>query len=347
MSSETKHCKIIVTVTDDFDHIDESSFDDFVAMYNGPIFYRSSFLKATHKYDLLPIDSRRYLWAHRGEHLVGFTPSYRMKNFDPFGVLQTTSGILFPPEAIGWLSHIMHFYESTIVCNRNDDEVREHMLNALYELCVNDEGSCCGIINVVDEPLIQLSRSLDWKVSYMWDRYYIDFSEIHSMLEFYATLDRYGRNEIRRQVRKFEESNSYCQIFHPPFSNLEEIAELCFLTIKKNGTPQYYPAKNFKNFVESIGESVLIFGIFNCERLVGALVCFEKDDTLHLWAGGMIYDHSSFSPYTMLFYHAYEYVIKNKLLRLEAGRTNKKIKERLGFKPKALYSILKVNSDKE
>jgi predicted N-acyltransferase len=332
-----------ITQYDRLQDIDRAQFEALYKKVNAPIFYQWAFLQSAEKNHLLPVTATVYLVARRHGEMVGFTQAYVLPKADPFGVLAQTTGLPITDNKPGLFSHIMHFYESTIIGDVSDSVLMVQMLEALKGCAAERGVEYCGLINVIDPQLLDCGRSQGWHVNEMWDRYNIDFTPLNDMEDFLATLTRAGRNEIRRQRRKFEASEAICTVTQAPFTDLDAIAKLCFDTTSKNGTPQYYPPEVFKAFVADCEEWVRVFTIKQADQYLGTLVCFEEQGTLHLWAGGMVYDKSDFSPYTMLFYHTYQYALTHGLDCIEAGRTNKKIKERLGFKAKPLYSIISTH----
>lgn len=330
-----------VRVYKDIAELDKVTYLELVERTKAPIFYQWEFLLASQESPLLPVEECVYFAAYRRERLVGFLQSYAMLNPDPFGVISRNTGIDLGQGSEAWLSHIMHFYESTVVCESRDFKVREKLLEALLLHGKERQAHCVGLMNVIDAALLNDAIANKWQVDHMWDRYYCDIRGMRDVDAIFEHMNRFGRNEMRRQLRKYSESEACGRILRPPFDEIESIAELCFETTKKNGTPHYYPPQTFCQFLRHIGKHALIFVIEQNDELIGALVCFEEHDTLHLWAGGMTYEKSEFSPYTILFYKAYEYAIKRGMSTMEAGRTNKKIKERLGFTAKPLYTILR------
>jgi predicted N-acyltransferase len=70
------------------------------------------------------------------------------------------------------------------------------------------------------------------------------------------------------------------------------------------------------------------------------LLTSSQNKKLHLWACGMQYNQVLFSPYVMAFFTAFQYAFKNNISIVEVGRTNGKMKEKLGFSPLPLYSII-------
>ena len=54
----------------------------------------------------------------------------------------------------------------------------------------------------------------------------------------------------------------------------------------------------------------------------------------------MVYDNVPFSPYIIAIAAAFQYALRHNIKIVEIGRTNGKIKQKLGFFPLTLYSIV-------
>lgn len=338
---------ITISVFHSISEVDESEYARLKQACGASIFYDMRFLRATEAAHLLPLLESWYLVAYCGGRMVGFMPSYLQASADPFGVLARTTAIEFGA-GNAFFSHIMHCYESTILVSDELPEVRALLLEELSRLARAKGAAYYGILNVLDQNLMASGPALGFQVNYMWDRFYADLSNVPSLERFLATAPRDGRSEMRRQLRKFDDDGrALVTMERPPFRDVQEVAELCYQTTKKNGTPQYYPREAFVRFLELCGDMVGILSISVAGERIGALVCFIEDDTLHLWAGGMIYERTQFSAYTILFVEAIKYALHSGIGTIEAGRTNAKIKGRLGFVPKALYSMIASDSTLE
>ncbi|MBA2652730.1 MAG: GNAT family N-acetyltransferase [Tatlockia sp.] len=330
----------ILKIFDSFDKINLNDYSILKNQCNAPLFYDHRFLMATEQAHLLPIIETHYFVAYENNQMVAFMPSYMQSSADPFGVLAKTTSMSFE-QGNAFFSHIMHCYESTILAIDNSVAAYKLIFNGLAELARQKTARYFGILNIIDENVMTTARNLNLHVNYMWDRFYADFSAIRNFEEFLATLPTRGRGEVRRQLRKFEnDKEAFVHMEKPPFIDINEVAELCYQTTKKNGTPHYYPRESFVKFLILCGDLVRILTISSRGKRIGVLVCFSEAKKLHLWAGGMIYDKTEFSPYTILFVEAFKFAIDNNLTRVEAGRTNAKIKSRLGLSPLPLYSIV-------
>jgi hypothetical protein len=154
---------------------------------------------------------------------------------------------------------------------------------------------------------------------------------------------------MRRQLRKFATSGARAVVETAPFSRLEELTELCHLTTKRKGTPQYLPAAPLARLVESCGDMIRFVVVYAPDpidardRIVAGIICIDDGPVLHVWLGGMTYEGLDFSPYTIGVAEAYRYALAQGKRRCEVGRLNAKIKHRLGLSPLPLHSIASPN----
>jgi uncharacterized protein len=309
-----------------------------------PVFYDWRFLQAAEKSPLLPVEKTFYLVGHDAGRLVAFMPAYLQSSADPFGVLSRTTPMKRAHEERGLFSHIMHCSESTILALADARELRLRMLELLRDVATDVGASYYGVLNVVDPDLLSCARGIHLEVNYMWDRFTLELAGLEGTDHLMAVLPADGRRELRRQLRKFEASGAEAIVERPPFRDLEEVARLCNQTTTKNGTPEYYPIRQMIDFITACSELVRLVSIKKGAERVGSLICFEQDGALHTWAAGMVYDKTEFSPYTLAFWTAFRYALDAKLRVVEGGRTTAKIKQRLGFSPRPLYSIVSQTS---
>lgn len=330
---------ITIKVLDSLEQIDKKEYTLLKENCGGSIFYDYNFLMATEKSPLLPIEKTYYIAAYKNSSLVAFMPSYLQSAADPFGILAKTTLRVFDQQA-AFFSHIMHCYESMILALDSSRELYQLLLEQLKILADKHDVKFYGILNVVDQNLSDVSRQIGYDVNYMWDRFYIDFSETNNFEHFLAKLNREGRQSYNRHLRKFEDAQGRVEVETVSEINILEVAELCYLTTKKHGTAHYYPPEAFSKFIATCGDIVRILSVHVKDRRVAVGVCFLEKGIMHLWACGMVYDDVPFSPYIIAIAGAFKYALQNNIQRVEIGRTNGKMKEKLGFSPLPLYSIV-------
>lgn len=339
---------IAVEVLTSIDQIDPTAFLALRRSCGASAFYDPRFLAGIERSPLLPVEKTYYLAAYDGPTLVAFMPAYVQSPsvVDPFGVLGKTTSMRFEANVPGLFSHVMHCYDSTIL-----GDGRTLVLTSLFERLAalgRAEGAQHFVImNVAEGPLLTEARQLGLEVSYMFDRFFLELAGIHDFDALVAhALPRDGRQEMRRQLRKFATSGARVVVETAPFTRLEELAALCHLTTKRRGTPQYLPAAALARLVESCGDMmrfIVVYARDATDRIVGGIICIDDGPVLHVWLGGMTYDGLDFSPYTICIAEAYKYALAQGQTRLEVGRLNAKIKHRLGLSPMPLYSIASPN----
>ena len=317
---------------------DKASYHALKKQSKGSVFYDLRFLKAAEKSPLLPVEKIYYLLGCDQKEIVSFMPIYLQASPDPFGVLTKKTGISFNPESLAGFNHIMHCYESMILAK--SAELYPWMLSCLKNFAQEKKIKYYGLINVLDEALMAEAKKMDFKVNFMWDRFYIDFSDFKQWDDFLFYLQRKGRQLFRNQLTKFEQSGATAIFEKPPFVNINEVAELCYLTTEKYGTGNYYPQKAFADFIITCGDLIRLISIYYHGKRVGVVIALLEEKKLHLWACGMSYENILFSPYIVAIAEGFKYAMKNNIPIIEIGRTNGPMKEKIGFKPLPLYSIV-------
>jgi hypothetical protein len=328
--------------------IDQLDVDAYLALRRScttSAFYEPRVLAAFERSPLLPVEKTYYLAAYDGPALVAFMPAYVQSPsvVDPFGVLRQTTSIRFEANARGLFSHVMHCYDTTVVGDRE-----AHVLKPLFERLAalgKEEGAQHFVImNVAEGPLLTAARGFGLEVSYMFDRYHLDLSGFRDFDALVATgLPRDGRQEMKRQLRKFADSGARAVVETAPFGRLEELAELCYLTTKKRGTPQYLPPGPLARLLSSCGDLLRFVVVYVQDQMVAGFICIDDGPVFHLWLGGVSYEGLEFSPYAIGFAEAYKYALAHGKRRVEAGRLNARIKHRLGLSPLPLHSIVSPN----
>jgi len=322
--------------------LDEEEYRCFHAQCGSPLFYDWRFLQAAELSPLLSVKQFFYLTVRIEGKLVAFIPAYlqRLDVVDPFRVLEQKADIRNEGDDYGLFSHIMHCFNSTVLSFSSLNHIYDSLFMRL-KLTAKEVGArYSGLLNVAESPLLPLAAQADLNINYMFDRYYADLTHFRDFEHFVESLPYDGRGEMRRQMRKFNDSGAVASIIAPPFDQrLEQLTELCFQTTSRHGTPQYFPAAPLARFSRLCGDLIRLNLIEKEGELLAGMVCFEEQDTLHLWSAGMKYEGLAFSPYTLCFANAYQYAFQRRLKRLEAGRLNAKIKTRLGLQPLPLYAV--------
>lgn len=322
--------------------IERADYEALFTASGAPVFYSWPFLVAAELSPLLPYREIRYLCARQDGRLIGLMPAYLQENVDPFGVISQTAGVAFTPDTPVMLTHIMHATETCVVCApQHLAQVAPPLLRAFEEAGSAAGAQYSALLNVASPQLMDLGRQQGYAGAYMWDRFNTTLPPGATMEQVVEALPTKGRWEMKRQRRKFAQSASTVEILPVRDADVDGFAKLCFETTKKNGTPSYYPVDAMTRLVHHCADIALVLSVRSEGRLCGSGIAFPDRNKIHFWALGVDYDLSEYSPYCMLFSALYEYAIGKQLEVLEVGRTNKYIKERLGFKPVPLYSLIK------
>jgi hypothetical protein len=329
-----------IKIISDFDQLPLSDITELNSAANAPFFYDARFLRAAHYHPLLPVIQAYYILAYQCATLVGFTVVYSQRSPDPFGSLSRATGLNFNGSFV-CLGHIMHGYETEIIVSTEQaDSIRGDILNSIKALGASMGAQYVGLINIANDKLVTAGILEGYRASFMWDRYFMDIVCIDTVEEYIAGLPADGRREMNRQQRKLAASHHRASVRSLPMTDMAQIAELVCVTSARHGTPDYYPPAAFKLFVETCASLIRIISVQEYDHIVGALVCFVHGKTLHIWAAGMSYDKTDFSPYSVCMLEAFRYAKQEGLTAIEIGRTNHKIKTRMGFKTKALFSLI-------
>ncbi|MBC2655835.1 GNAT family N-acetyltransferase [Pseudomonas sp. MSSRFD41] len=335
---------IKVEVLSSFEELDVDEYCSFVGACSAPFFYDLRFIRAAERSPLIGFKKVFYLLARVDGDLVGFLPAYlqRLSDVDPLGVLSKNCGLNNDGDDLGLFSHVMHCYDSRLLSCREDTTVHAAILSAYEDLAVKHGARYFAILNVDEEPLLKVAKEYGLNVLYMVDRYYKNLEDYFDLNSVVKSFPQKGRNELRRQLRKFEaDQRAEIKILMSPFDHrLEKLAELCHSTTARRGTPQFFPTHALADFVRVCDGLARLFIIEREGNLISGMICYELDDTLCLWSAGMEYHHTEFSPYTILVYSAYRYAFENGIRYIEFGRLNEKTKTRLGFYAKPMQALV-------
>lgn len=328
-------------VLDSLQEIERGAYERLHEASGASVFYSWPFLVAAELSPLLPCRGLRYLSAWAGDALVGLMPAYLQENVDPFGVIEETTGFPFTAETPVMLTHIMHATETRVVCAPRDlPAVGPALLQAMRDNARQAGAQYAALLNVLSPELLALGKQQGYASAYMWDRFNAPLPAGITMEQLVENLPTKGRWEMKRQRRKFEQADASKAVLPVHEADVAGFAELCFRTTKKNGTPDYYPVEPMKKLVQLCADIARVIEIRSEGRLCGAGIVFPDRDVLHFWALGVDYELSDFSPYCLLFSTLYEHAIANGFATVEVGRTNRYIKERLGFRPVQLHSLI-------
>lgn len=321
--------------------IDQKMYFELYESSNSSVFLHPNFILAAEVAPLLPFKDVFYIVIYEGLVMKAFVPCYFQESADPFGVLQKTTPFQFSDSVSSLFTHIMHCSESTFVMQSYEIALIRLIHDAMKQLAIENNIDYCGILNTSDSDLIQKSNMLGITADYMWEKFYREIGHMSSIEEFIRGASKSGRKLFRKSLRRFnEDTSAVVKIEKSSFSDLKTSVKQCHDTSEKYGTGHYYPISNFKKFIELCGDIVTIISIHVSGEQISSNICFIYKDTLYLWACGMTYEKIDFSPYLITILKAFEYAKKNNLSIIEIGRTNKEMKERLGFMSSPLFSMI-------
>jgi len=338
---------IQVSVYNSLNDLTYSSYYKFYKSIQASIFYSWEFLLAVEKFPLLPTIKVFYIVVSDCDELVGFLPLYLQKNVDPFNVLSQSTGYSLTKDTKGIFSHIMHVSDSKILAfDTPDNIIVDKILSCMRDIRLDEKIECCGILNIDTNYLnytIDIFQKYDFKINYMWNRYKTDVYKYRELNEVIEALPRNGRQEVNRQIRKYNLTESSVEWKNIRDTNLEMVVNLIYETTDKYGTGAYYPKEAMYNFLINCDKIAKIIEIKFINQVVAVGVVFLDNETLHFWALGVNYTITEYSPYTILYVNLYKYAISNNYRTIEVGRTTQSIKERLGFSAVPLQSIINFN----
>jgi hypothetical protein len=333
---------IAVEVLTSIEQLDAAAYLALRRSYAASPFYDPRFLAGVERSPLLPVEKTFYLAAYDGHELVAFMPAYVQSPsvVDPFDVLRQTTSARFEAGARCLFSHVMHCYDTTVIGD-GARPVLSPLFERLAALAKAEGTQHFVLMNVAEGPLLAGARHLGLEVNYMFDRFYLDLSRFGDFDALVTAFPKDGRHEMTRQLRKFAVSGARAAVEEAPFARIDELAQLCYLTTKRRGTPQYLPPVPLAALVAACGDMLRLVMVYDRDdRIVGGFICIDDGPTFHVWLGGMTYDGLDFSPYTIGMAAAYRHALAKGKRRIEAGRLNAKIKQRLGLSPMPLHSIV-------
>jgi predicted N-acyltransferase len=119
---------------------------------------------------------------------------------------------------------------------------------------------------------------------------------------------------------------------------LDEMQSLARATSCRHGPP-LYTLETFVALSRVPGATLLVAE--HEGEAVGAFLTFLHGDSLYLWAGGHDYARrSELATYSFLIYESLRFAVRSGCRFVEAGRGNFAFKERHGFAPMDLWSLV-------
>ncbi|MGL5384440.1 MAG: GNAT family N-acetyltransferase [Serratia sp. (in: enterobacteria)] len=320
--------------------INAQAYADLWVNCGQPAFYHPDLLTAAECHPMLPILATHYLAAWQGARLDALLVVYQQSQPDPFGTLAKSTGFHFTAPIGGLLGHIAHCYDTQILHRPGSEDVAQRLMTELIALAHQLGIPGCGLLNLSAGPSLQAAELAGYRCHFMHERFFIDLMPFDRFNDYLAALPRGGRQEMNRQLRKFDHDGGSYRVLSGRDADLTAAVKLCHATSSRNGTPHYYPIPTFLHFLKTCGELITVVQVEYEGQLVAAVICLNDPQCLHLWAGGVNYQPANFSPYTVMVAACVQYAFSQGISRIEVGRTNGKIKARLGCQSLPLYSAL-------
>ncbi len=306
-----------------------------------PIFYSSSFLASAATSPLLPCDSPSLVLLRDGDAVLAGTAVFRQPQIDPISHLRplydTLPGLC---ASSGLLGHCWHCYDSRIVGADCRPEHARALVDVLRRLARSAAVDYVGLVNVSDPFTLEAMAGAGALPIYMVDRYVMDLANIKSFDDYDALLHPDQKRELGRQYRRYQESTATLAIESTPFDDLDEVLQLLRRTAARYDAEFYYPEAATKQLLLDLGGALRLISVRCADERVGVIVCFVDPPILHIWAAGVRYDRTVFSPYAVGIAEAIRFAISSGMTWIEGGRGNGKVKRKQGFSPRRLYACL-------
>ncbi|MDP9104378.1 MAG: GNAT family N-acetyltransferase [Candidatus Eremiobacteraeota bacterium] len=319
---------------------DVAGWDEAVRSTDSPVFYSRAFLKCIATAPLLETDSSELLVLSDENGFAAGVPVFRQRRldairhlaplYDTFANLATSSGLA---------GHCWHCYDSRIVSPRPGARL-DRLVDALAARARAVGADYFGLVNVADPLTLQAMDAAGIAPRHMVDRYVMDIGSYARFDDYLAALRPDARRELSRQYRHYEASAAELAIERHPFDDVGEIVRLCRATAARYDAEFYYPDEPLRLLLAQEPSVRLISIRIGGER-IGVVICFFDPPKLHVWAAGMRYDRSAFSPYAIGIAEAIAYAIREGMTMIEGGRGNGRIKLKQGFVPRRLYACLR------
>jgi predicted N-acyltransferase len=196
------------------------------------------------------------------------------------------------------------------------------------------------MVNVSDQMTLEALTRSGLTPHFMTERYQLDISQYAEFNDYICMLKPDARRELLRQYRRLSESTAIMSWESGRLQDVDEVVGLIRETAARYDAEFYYPEQETRQFLAHMADAIKILSIRREGERVGALICFPDHPRFHVWAAGMRYDKTRFSPYAISISEAVRYAIAHRYAVVEGGRGNARIKGRQGFVPVRLYACL-------
>lgn len=315
---------------------DPAEWDRVVEASSAPIFYSYDFLNAYEKNPLQNFERVIYFVAKDQGNVVGLIPAYLQTKPDALGTL---SKIGAKPPVL--LTHVLHCYDTQIVAPGLDPQIVETMSSAMGEQARSMGAEWVVFANVdATAPLVGMLETLGFQKTPMEERFNLNLKEAGTFEALTSGMIRKHRRELVRQGNRADDAGATIGISSPPIGDLDDVIELLRLSAGKFEAASYYPPEHFAKFLERLGDSATLFRVQGDGRLLAAGACLEDRSRFHMWAAGVRYDLTRYSPYYLLFREVLKGAFASGKPIAEGGRGNAPFKQRYGMKPVPLVACI-------
>ena len=330
-----------VEVHDDVTAI--ADWDELAARSGAPVFYRSAFLTAYRKSELLDADAFAYLVLRGADQTArAALPVALLPQMDPVGSLAVYEPSI-AAEPRGLISHNWHCYDTWLPARGGpaDLDAFRAVLTAFRELAAEFAAPWYGLVNVdATGPLATALTAIGAHGVPIDQRYVLDLPPGFGVTDYLAGLPAHQRHTLRTHQRRAERAGAVTRVLRPAAADPDGHAELERLFEAEHAVPGRFAPGGFHRFRQLLGESARIIEVCVGGRVVGLGVCLIDDSRLHLWTCGVVQAADEFSPFYLLFYEALEYAVRRGLARFECGRRNGEFKRRYGLRPVPLLAYI-------
>jgi hypothetical protein len=317
-------------------------WDELAAHCGAPVFYRSAFLSAYRKSELLAADAFAYLVLRGGEHRARATlPVALLSRMDPLGALAVYEpAIAASPR--GLISHSWHCYDTWLPSREGaaDLDATRSILDAFRELATDFSAPWYGLVNVdATGPLAAALTALGAHGVPIDQRYVLDLPPGFDLADHLAGLPGHQRYTLRLHRRRAERAGAVTRILEPG-TEPREYGGLVPLMEAEHSVPGRFAPGGLHHFRRLLGPAARLIEVSVGDRVVGLGVCLLDERRLHLWTCAADRAADEFSPFYVLFYEALRYAALLGVSRFECGRRNGEFKRWCGLRPVPLLAYI-------
>lgn len=325
-----------VEVLESISQAERAEWDAVVKAGSAPVFYSHDFLSSYQAHPLQNYDQPLYLVVREQGVIVGLVPAYLQTRPDALGTL---SKIGAEPPVL--MSHVLHCYDSQVVAPSLTPTIVELICTVLAERARKLGAEWVAFTNVdATRPLIGMLASRGFRTAPMEPRFNLDLKKAESLEALAATMKLKHRREMIRHGNRAQEAGVTVGVESPVTGDLKDVIDLLRLTAGKFEATAYYPLEQFPAFLEQLGDAAMLVRIQEKGQLLAAGACLLDQSCFHMWAAGVRYDLTTYSPYIVLFREVLKAAFASGRPVAEGGRGNDSFKHRYGMKPVPLVACI-------